>query len=57
MERLRQPTHVVQGFLGDLGDLAQVSTQRRRLRRLLAGAPQHGTNGRQDLTELVMQFA
>ena len=43
--------------LRDLADLAQVGSQRRALRRLLAGAAEHRADRGQDLAELVVQLA
>ena len=57
MQRLRQPADVVEGGLSHLANLAQVGPHRRVRRRLLRHSSQHRAHRRQQLAELVVQFA
>ena len=57
MQRLREAAHLVERGLRNLRYLHQVGAQWRTFRRLPSRSPQHRSNGGEDLSELIMQFA
>ena len=57
MQRLRKAANFVQRTLRDFANFAQVSAQTRVFRHLISGPAEHGTHGRQNLSEFIVQFA
>ncbi len=57
MQRLRKAANALQSSLHDLENFLQISTQGRTLRSMRSSAPQHRTNGGENLSEFIVQFA
>src|SRR6185437_16033830 len=56
MQSLRKSAHLNERGLRDIADLAEVRAEGRTLRRMFSGTIEQRTDGRENLTELVMQF-
>src|SRR5258708_28337494 len=57
MQRLREATHRLQRVLRNLANFVELRPQRRTFRRVFFRPPEHGADGSENLSELVMQFA
>src|ERR1043165_225725 len=56
MKSLGKTANTIEGGLCDFPDLAQICTQRRSLGSVIAGSPEHRSDRRQNLTELVVEL-
>src|SRR5712675_1130383 len=57
MQGLRKAAHFVQSTLCDLTNFAEFGAKHRSLRSVISGARQHGPDGRQYLSKLIVQLA